>query len=202
MVQRRAFRADLYYRLNVFPIVIPPLRHRIEDIPLLVAHFLQRFAQRHRKDIRRVPDEVLESLKRQHWLGNVRELQNVIERAVIATTGMALQIPTSEVHFSQRSASKTLAEVEREHILDTLRAADWVIGGWNGAAARLGLSRTTLIARMQRLGLSREARVGRGGRSNSDRHTANAAIHPADAEPTIGPFGAPSMGDSTPSDIS
>jgi hypothetical protein len=111
---------------------------------------------------------------------------------------MALQIPTSEVHFSQRGASKTLAEVEREHILDTLRAADWVIGGWNGAAARLGLSRTTLIARMQRLGLSRESRVGRGGRSNSDRRTANAAIHPADAEATIGQFGAPSMGDSTP----
>jgi formate hydrogenlyase transcriptional activator len=186
MVQRRAFRADLYYRLNVFPIVIPPLRHRTQDIPVLAAYFLQRFAERHRKEIQQIPSEVLASLTREQWLGNVRELQNVIERAVIATNGMSLQIPSSDVHVSHSAASKTLAEVEREHILVTLRATDWVVGGWKGAAARLGLSRTTLIARMQRLGLSRELQSRRGGRSSSDRHMANAAIHSSDAEPTIG----------------
>ena len=159
MVQRRAFRADLYYRLNVFPIVMPPLRKHVEDIPLLVTHFVRRFAERQGKTIQQIPEPVIEALKRQPWPGNVRELQNVIERAVIATTGSVLQAPPSaDGHIDDRLASaRTLAEVERDHILATLHAANWVIGGWNGAAARLGLSRTTLIARMQRLGLSRES---------------------------------------------
>jgi formate hydrogenlyase transcriptional activator len=164
MVQTRGFRADLYYRLNVFPILIPPLRHRTEDVPLLVAYFVRRFAERHRKEIRQIPDEVLDTLKRQPWPGNVRELQNVIERAVIATKGTTLVlVPAAEEHPNDRVASsRTLAEVERDHILETLQAANWVVGGWNGAAARLGLSRTTLIARMQRLGISRES-APRGG---------------------------------------
>jgi formate hydrogenlyase transcriptional activator len=164
MVQTRAFRADLYYRLNVFPIVIPPLRHRTEDVPLLVAYFVRRFAERHRKDIRQIPDEVLDALKRRPWPGNVRELQNAIERAVIATKGTTLVVaPAAEEHPNDGVASsRTLAEVERDHILETLRATNWVVGGWNGAAARLGLSRTTLIARMQRLGISRES-APRGG---------------------------------------
>lgn len=164
MVQTRAFRADLYYRLNVFPIVIPPLRHRTEDVPLLVACFVRRFAERHRKEIRQIPDEVLDALKRQPWPGNVRELQNVIERAVIATQGTTLVLaPAAEEHPNAGVASsRTLADVERDHILETLRATNWVVGGWNGAAARLGLSRTTLIARMQRLGISRESGPRRG----------------------------------------
>jgi formate hydrogenlyase transcriptional activator len=159
MVQRRAFRADLYYRLNVFPIVMPPLRKRVEDIPLLVTHFVRRLAERQGKTIQQIPEPLIEALKRQPWPGNVRELQNVIERAVIATTGSLLQAPPSaDGHIDDRLASaRTLAEVERDHILATLHAANWVVGGWNGAAARLGLSRTTLIARMQRLGLSRES---------------------------------------------
>ena len=186
MVERRAFRADLYYRLNVFPIVIPPLRHRTEDIPLLAAHFVQRFAARHRKEIRQIPPEVLDALTRQPWPGNVRELQNAIERGVIATKSTSLQAPTSDVHSGRSGPTKTLAEVERDHILETLRAVDWVIGGWNGAAARLGLPRTTLIARMQRLGLSRESRPRRDPRSTSTRHTANAASRGGDADPTLG----------------
>jgi formate hydrogenlyase transcriptional activator len=159
MVQSRAFRADLYYRLNVFPIVVPPLRKRVEDIPLLVTHFVRRFAERQGKTIQHIPEPVIEALKRQPWPGNVRELQNVIERAVIATISNVLQAPPStDDHIDSRLPSaRTLAEVERDHILATLHAANWVIGGWNGAAARLGLSRTTLIARMQRLGLSRES---------------------------------------------
>jgi formate hydrogenlyase transcriptional activator len=185
MVQRRAFRDDLYYRLNVFPIVIPPLRHRTEDIPLLAAHFVRRFAERHRKEIRQIPQEVLDALTRQPWPGNVRELQNVIERAVIATKDMSLQGPSSDVHCGGSGPTKTLAEVERDHILETLRAVDWVIGGWNGAAARLGLPRTTLIARMQRLGLSRETRPRRGSRSTSPRHTARAENHGGDPEPNL-----------------
>jgi formate hydrogenlyase transcriptional activator len=164
MVQTRAFRADLYYRLNVVPIVIPPLRHRTEDVPLLVAHFVRRFAERHRKEIRQIPDAVLDTLKRHPWPGNVRELQNVIERAVIATQGTTLALaPAAEEHpHAGVASSRTLADVERDHILETLRATNWVVGGWNGAAARLGLSRTTLIARMQRLGISRGSGPRRG----------------------------------------
>jgi formate hydrogenlyase transcriptional activator len=168
MVQRREFRADLYYRLNVFPIVIPPLRDRSEDIPLLVRHFVNRFAERHRKDIQVVPDAVLDTLTRLPWPGNVRELQNVIERAVIATRGDTLVLPHGiEIAKTCRPASfRTLAEVERHHILETLLETNWVVGGWNGAAFRLGLSRTTLIARMQRLGISRNlASQGNAGRS-------------------------------------
>jgi formate hydrogenlyase transcriptional activator len=158
MVQRRTFRADLYYRLNVFPIVIPPLRQRVEDVPLLVDHFVRRFAARHGKAIRHVPAALLDDLTGRLWPGNVRELQNVIERAVISTRGDVLQGPSTSLPVNEQvSSSRTLAEVERAHIVATLDATNWVIGGWNGAAARLGLSRTTLIARMQRLGLSKKS---------------------------------------------
>ena len=115
----------------------------------------------------------------------MRELQNVVERAVIATNSTSLQAPSSDVHSGSSGPTRTLAEVERDHILETLRAIDWVIGGWNGAAARLGLPRTTLIARMQRLGLSRESRPRRGSRSTWQRHTANAANHGGDADPNL-----------------
>ena len=155
MIQQRAFRADLFYRLNVFPIRVPPLRERPEDIPALVAHFVRRFAERQGKVIDEIPDTIISSLRQYPWPGNVRELQNVIERAVIGTSGRTLQMPSTDKQVLPPAASgRTLAEVEYEHIVETLRATNGVIGGWNGAAARLGLSRTTLISRMQRLGIS------------------------------------------------
>jgi transcriptional regulator with GAF, ATPase, and Fis domain len=158
MVLRREFRADLYYRLNVFPILVPPLRERRDDIPLLVKHFVRRFSERQGKVIDRVPDAVVDALRTHPWPGNIRELQNVIERAVIATRSNVLELPSFETRPNQSSSpARTLAQVEREHILAALSETNWVVGGWKGAAARLGLSRTTLIARMQRLGISREA---------------------------------------------
>jgi transcriptional regulator with GAF, ATPase, and Fis domain len=157
MVQRREFRADLYYRLNVFPIVVPPLRERRDDIPLLVNHFVRRFSERQGKVIEYVPDAVLDALRRHAWPGNIRELQNVIERAVIASPGRVLEMLSVDTQPSHSSLpARTLAQVEREHIMTTLCETSWVVGGWKGAAARLGLSRTTLIAKMQRLGISRE----------------------------------------------
>src|SRR5262245_8737358 len=161
MVEQRAFRADLFYRLNVFPIRVPPLRERAEDVPPLIAHFVRRFAERHGRRVLEIPDEVIANLKQYSWPGNVRELQNVIERAVVATTGPTLRLPWPERRTERAvSSSRTLAQVEREHILATLQETNWVLGGWNGAAARLGLSRTTLISRMQRLGISAEKSRG------------------------------------------
>jgi formate hydrogenlyase transcriptional activator len=155
MVQQRTFRSDLFYRLNVFPVHIPPLRERTEDIPLLVAHFVAVFSERQRKRIEEVPDTIMDTLTRHAWPGNVRELQNVIERAVIATAGRTLQMPSVGRRVDRPVSSvRTLAQVERDHIVATLQATNWVLGGWDGAAARLGLSRTTLISRMQRLGIS------------------------------------------------
>jgi formate hydrogenlyase transcriptional activator len=175
MVQQRAFRADLFYRLNVFPIRVPPLRERTEDIPLLVAHFVRRFAERQGKPIEEIPDAIIDTLRHYAWPGNVRELQNVIERAVIATTGRTLQMPSADRRVHRPTSSvRTLAQVERDHIVATLQATNWVLGGWDGAAAKLGLSRTTLISRMQRLGI-----VARSGvateRAASLRLSANGA---------------------------
>ena len=139
MVQQRAFRADLFYRLNVFPIRVPPLRERVEDIPLLVAHFVRTLAERQGKTIEEVPDEVMATLKRNSWPGNVRELQNVIERAVVATTGPTMRLPELGRRIDRAVASsRTLAQVERDHIVATLQATNWVLGGWDGAAAKLG----------------------------------------------------------------
>jgi len=154
MVRERRFRADLYYRLNVFPIVVPPLRERAEDIPLLVWHFVHKFAGRMGKEVH-VPEDVMQTLVRHEWPGNIRELQNVIERAVIMSSGPDLQLPSGEFESAGQSTStvtiRTLAEVERDHILYVLRQVRWVIGGRNGAAARLGLPRTSLIYRMRKL---------------------------------------------------
>jgi formate hydrogenlyase transcriptional activator len=162
MVQRRAFRADLFYRLHVVPIRVPPLRDRAEDIPQLVAHFVGWFAERQGKTIDDVPDQVVAALRHHPWPGNVRELQNLVERAVVATTGRTLRLPEPERRIGHPApSSRTLAQVERDHIVATLQATNGVLGGWDGAAARLGLSRTTLISRMQRLGISAASAIRR-----------------------------------------
>jgi len=157
MVQEKKFRADLYYRLNVFPIRVPPLRERKEDIPLLVEHFVEKFAQRQGKSIDHIPDEVMELLKSHEWPGNIRELQNFIERAVIVTTGRVLRPLIEEFRAARAARVRTLADAERAHITETLRETNWVVGGQNGAASRLGLPRTSLLSRMRRLGISRES---------------------------------------------
>jgi len=158
MVQERKFRADLYYRLNVFPVTLPPLRERIADIPLLAAHFVRKFAERLGKPIHHIPDYVMDALMSYDWPGNIRELQNFIERAVIMTTGTALQPRLADlIPQTPATTVRTLADAERAHIVDTLRETNGVVGGKSGAAARLGLPRTTLIARMQRLGLMPES---------------------------------------------
>ena len=146
---------DLYYRLNVFPIAIPPLRLRSGDIPLLVAHFVQKFADKMSKQISKVSLDAMETLMRYPWPGNIRELQNLIERAVILTRGDVLQVPELPSVTPIQTAPVTLAEAERDHILKVLEESNWVVGGRSGAAARLGVKRTTLIAKMKKRGLSR-----------------------------------------------
>jgi formate hydrogenlyase transcriptional activator len=161
MVEDRIFRSDLYYRLNVFPIVVPPLRERAEDIPLLVRYFAQKHARRMDRRIETIPAEEMEALASYHWPGNVRELENLIERAVILSRGPALHVPLPEDRVSGEAAAAspvTLEAAEREHILRTLRDTDWVIAGPHGAAARLGMKRTTLQSRMSKLGISRPGR--------------------------------------------
>jgi formate hydrogenlyase transcriptional activator len=160
MVDAGQFRADLYYRLHVFPITVPPLRQRPEDIPLLVRHFVHHYARQLHRRIDTIPAEVMEALTHYPWPGNVRELQNVIERAVILSPDSVLRLPPAEWQRRPPTTEApdrvlTLAEVEREHILRVLRETRWVIGGLQGAAARLGLRRTTLLYRMEKLGISR-----------------------------------------------
>jgi formate hydrogenlyase transcriptional activator len=158
MVKQHRFRADLYYRLNVFPITLPPLREREGDIPLLVGHFVRIFAERQRKSIERVPDDVMRALETYDWPGNIRELQNFIERSIILTKGVELQAPLAELTNQEMPDDIvcTLADADRAHILATLRKTNWIVGGRNGAAARLGLNRTTLLAKMRKLRISRE----------------------------------------------
>jgi formate hydrogenlyase transcriptional activator len=157
MVAAGTFRNDLYYRLNVFPMTLPPLRERAEDIPPLVRHFTQRFARRMSKRIETIPADAMAALVRYPWPGNVRELENAIERAVILTGGHALSVPVAELQSRTPAAAVagTLEATEREAILRTLRETNWVLGGPRGAAARLGIKRTTLQSRMQRLGIRR-----------------------------------------------
>jgi formate hydrogenlyase transcriptional activator len=160
MMVEGTFRSDLYYRLNVFPIRLPPLRERPEDIPLLVRHFAQQHAQRLHKPVHIIPAEALEELTCYPWPGNVRELQNVIERAVILARNGVLRpvLPTWQQPLSRSPAGgSTLADVQRDYIVRVLRDASGVIGGQHGAAARLGLKRTTLLSRMERLGIARQA---------------------------------------------
>ena len=173
LVAERAFRSDLYYRLNVFPIHIPPLRDRRDDIPLLVRYFVQKFSRRSNKAVSYIPGDVMEALTNYSWPGNIRELENLIERAVLLSPGKELRVPLSELKspagaasgsdsfpaFSAASASAppitTLEEAERQHILRALRQTEWRVAGPKGAATLLGMKRTTLQARMRKLGIRR-----------------------------------------------
>jgi len=167
MVSERKFRADLYYRLNVFPIMLPALRDRADDIPRLVRHFVRHFAMRMRRQIEIVPEPVMDVLQRHDWPGNIRELQNFIERAVLMTDGPVLRPQLAELTRIAPAAAatpeRTLAELERVYITETLQKLNWQVGGRAGAAAKLGLPRTTLIARMRKLGISRESSEVRHG---------------------------------------
>jgi len=160
MILEKQFRSDLYYRVNVFPIHVPPLRERPDDIPLLVQHFVQQATQRMRKTIDTIPSETVDALIRYRWPGNIRELENVIERAVILSPGPVLRLSPRDLKSritpgQNADRHQTLEEVERNHILKTLKETRWVLSGSSGAAARLGLNRSTLYFRMKKLGIAR-----------------------------------------------
>jgi len=158
MVERREFRSDLYYRLKVFPIEIPPLRERVEDIPLLVKYFVTQHARRMNRPIETIPPEIMRALTRWRWPGNVRELENFIERAVILSPGSVLRAPLAELELPVEPESESttnLHDAERDHILRVLREAKGVLSGPRGAAERLGLKRTTLNSKLKKLGIKR-----------------------------------------------
>jgi len=179
LVPERKFRSDLYYRLNVFPIHIPPLRERPEDVPLLVRYFVQKFSRRQNKTVIYIPSNIMEALVNYPWPGNVRELENLIERAVLLSPGQELRVPLAELKEAFPSSVlaaapvdlpripapqaaapsagslSTLDETQRQHILRVLRQTGWRIAGPHGAAAILGMKRTTLQARMRKLGIKR-----------------------------------------------
>jgi formate hydrogenlyase transcriptional activator len=172
MVKDQRFREDLFYRLNVYPLHVPPLRERLEDIPLLVRHFTDQFARRANKTIETIPSDTMKALCRYHWPGNIRELQNVIERAVIVSTGPVLRVPVGDLRQRPQLSGKetgsgeapkpknirsVLEETERKKIIDVLQETNWVVAGPNGAAIRLGMKRSTLQFHMQKLGISRNA---------------------------------------------
>ncbi len=156
LVSKKLFRADLFYRLNVIPLLLPPLRERVQDIPPLTEFFVAKYAAALNKPVDLIPNEVMAILKSHDWPGNIRELQNFIERAVLFSPGSVLRLPLDlkqTVKQPSESASRTLADADREHILETLKQTDWMIGGQGGAANRLGLPRTTLIYKMRKLGI-------------------------------------------------
>jgi formate hydrogenlyase transcriptional activator len=173
MVEAQTFRSDLFYRLNVFPLRIPPLRERPEDIPPLVRHFVRQFSRRAQRRIETIPSDTMDALVEYHWPGNVRELQNVVERAVIVSQGSVLRVPTADlkprpverlrarkpVPASSQSLKETLDETERQRILSALERANWIVAGPNGAAALLQMKRSTLQFRMRKLDI-RVARTG------------------------------------------
>jgi transcriptional regulator with GAF, ATPase, and Fis domain len=166
-IQKGRFRKDLFYRLNVFPVTIPPLRQRKEDIPLLVKFFAHRLSKRHGKGIRKVPNDTMKALENYSWPGNVRELINVIERAVIVSDGPELRLaeeinvlpidsaPEKVTQDKEKGETKGLAEVERDHILNTLQETGWKVEGDRGAARLLGMNPSTMRARMRKLGIKR-----------------------------------------------
>jgi formate hydrogenlyase transcriptional activator len=158
MVKRGEFRSDLYYRLNVFPVPLPPLRARREDIPALVEHFVEVYTRQMGKQIEHIPPETMSALVSYQWPGNIRELQNFIERSVIVSSGNVLHPPLASLQSTVEAESLapiTLEDAERDHIRKTLEQTRWVVSGPNGAAARLGVKRSTLYFRMQKLGISR-----------------------------------------------
>jgi len=161
MISERQFRTDLYYRLSVFPVAIPPLRERVDDIPKLVRYFTQKFARRMNRPIETISQQTMDALMRYSWPGNVRELENLVERAVILSRGTTLEIPRSELRqraeapVGDSASPTTLEEAEREHIRRTLEQVNWVVGGANGAASKLGMKRTTLQSKMKKLGIAR-----------------------------------------------
>jgi formate hydrogenlyase transcriptional activator len=168
LVDEGKFRADLYYRLNVFPVQIPALRERPEDIPLLVRHFVQQFSRRNGKSIDSIPSETMETLVHYHWPGNIRELQNVIERAVIVSKGPTLKVPVADLEAAPapvvasrpqpnghgENLREELGTQERHRIVEALEQSNWVVAGPQGAAARLGMKRSTLQFRMRKLGIN------------------------------------------------
>jgi len=169
LVDEQKFRSDLFYRLNVFPVRVPALRERSEDIPLLVRHFVQQFSRRMNRSVDTIPSETMTTLVRYHWPGNIRELQNVIERAVILSSGSVLKVATDELRIrtdtpavsdhSKGRLRASLNDAERQEIVATLEKTNWKVAGPNGAAALLGMNRSTLQSRMQKLGV----RIPRAG---------------------------------------
>ncbi len=159
LVAEKKFRSDLYYRLKVFPIDVPPLRDRREDIPLLVRYFANKYARRMGKQIKSIPNETMDALSQYSWPGNIRELQNLMERAALLSAGPSLRVPLAEIlaesSCGAAGAGNALEQAEREQIVRALRESNWVVGGARGAAARLGLKRTSLAYKMQKLGISR-----------------------------------------------
>jgi formate hydrogenlyase transcriptional activator len=164
MVADKQFRSDLYYRLNVFPLTVPSLRERSQDIPVLVRYFTQKYARRMDKRIQSIPGDTLAALSKYHWPGNIRELENLIERSVILSSGSDLHVPLGELKVRAAAPAPappsadgdgTLEAAERAHILRALKETDWVLGGASGAAARLGMKRTTLQSKIKKLGISR-----------------------------------------------
>ena len=158
MVAEGTFRSDLYYRLHVFPLSVPPLRDRREDIPLIVRHFVDKYSQRMNRHIETISSRAWEALINYAWPGNVRELQNLIERAVILSLGTSLRAPLQELTsqeavYSSQTQLSTLEEMEREHVIRALKESNWVTGGPKGAAAKLGMKRTTLAYRIRKLGI-------------------------------------------------
>ena len=177
MVEEQRFRSDLFYRLNVFPVRVPPLRERREDIPLLVWHFARQFAERMKRHYESISPETMRALCEYDWPGNIRELQNLIERAVILCPGPVLRVPVRDLHHrtitvpnsGHTGQHQTLEEAERAHILRTLKEVRWVVGGPNGAAARLGMNRSTLQFRMKKLGIVRPGREDDAGLPSQSR---------------------------------
>jgi formate hydrogenlyase transcriptional activator len=158
MIADNQFRRDLFYRLNIFPLSVPPLRERRADIPRLVEHFVAKYAKAMNKKVPTVPAATLDALRDYSWPGNIRELQNVIERAVILTPGHVLRAPLGELKAAPDTTAMktaTLEDVERQHILDVLRETKWVIGGLQGAAEKLGMKRTSLLYKMGKLGIEK-----------------------------------------------
>ena len=176
LVTKKLFRADLFYRLNVIPVCLPPLRERVQDILPLTEFFVAKFAASLNKPIDLIPDEVVAVLQAHDWPGNIRELRNAIEHAVLFSPGSVLRLPLGlkqTVKQSSESASRTLADADREHILETLKQTDWMIGGQDGAANRLGLPRTTLVYKMRKLGIE----TRRSSRARPIRQLAAAASY-------------------------